>query len=195
MAQRIKTPKFRVAFPSVFEAADPFGSGKPKFSITMLFEDGTDLSSLKTAAKQAVVEKWPDATKRPKSLVSPFKDGNEKSDWDGYEGATYIKASSKLRPGIIDKSGRTLTEDSEFYAGCYAVATVIPFAYDTAGNRGVSFLLGNVMKVDEGEPFGGRRNAETDFADDIEEKPEEVPTKVEKVDVSDIFGDDEGVPF
>jgi hypothetical protein len=51
----------------------------------------------------------------------------------------------------------------EFYAGCFARATIRAFAYDKNGNKGVSFALQNVQKLKNGEPFGSKRKAEDDF--------------------------------
>ena len=40
----------------------------------------------------------------------------------------------------------------------------VAFGYDASGNRGVGCGLGNVCKTRDGEPLGGRANAESDFA-------------------------------
>ncbi len=41
------------------------------------------------------------------------------------------------------------------------------FAYNTNGSKGIAAGLGNVQKLRDGEPLGGRSRAEDDF--DIEE--------------------------
>jgi hypothetical protein len=48
----------------------------------------------------------------------------------------------------------------------HARATVAPFAYNQAGNRGVSFALNNlqICRMD-GERLDGRRAAKEDFPD------------------------------
>jgi hypothetical protein len=43
------------------------------------------------------------------------------------------------------------------------------YAYDVSGNRGVSFGLGNVQKVADGEALSSRTTAEDDFSDDFED--------------------------
>lgn len=53
---------------------------------------------------------------------------------------------------------------TDVYSGMYARVTVNFFPYDASGNRGVGFGLGNVCKTRDGEPLGGRANAESDFA-------------------------------
>lgn len=160
--QKIMTPKFRVAFPEVFTPR-AFQSGQePKYSVTMLFDGDADLAALKQMAKDVAAEKWP-GKKLPKGLKSPFRDGDE-VEWDGFAGCTFVRATSKYQPGIVGRdASRAIVKAEEFYAGCYARATVNCFAYDTAGNKGVAFGLQNIQFLEHGEPFTGRTNAEDDF--------------------------------
>lgn len=180
--KKVTTPKFRVSFPNVFEAKS-FQNQEAKFSITMLFDKKTDLKAMKEAALNAAIEKWGEKTAKDlwaqkisikgKKLRVPFRDGDEKADMNGYEGMIFVSASSKQRPGVVDQNRVPITAaDGSFYAGCYARATLIAFAYDTAGNIGVSFSLQNVQKWADGEQFSGRRKAEDEF-DSIEDGSEE----------------------
>ena len=159
---KLLTPEFRVSFPHVFEARAVAEGQTPKFSVVMLFPKATDLAALKAACQAAVKAKWGD--KPPKGLRSPFRDGDEK-DLDGYEGTIYIQASAQDRPGLVDAAVKPIGPDrkDEFYAGCFARATIRAFAYDKNGNKGVSFALQNVQKLKNGEPFGSKRKAEDDF--------------------------------
>lgn len=163
---KVITPTFRVSFPNVFRPAKPMAgaTGDPKYGLTMLFEKGEDLTKLKDAVKEACTEKWgADQSKWPKNLRSPFRDQGEKT-YDGYvEGAVFVNATSKQKPGVVDANLDDIIDESEFYAGCYARASINAFAYDTAGNRGVAFGLNNVQKLKEGEPLGGRARPEDDF--------------------------------
>lgn len=174
-ARYCKTPEFRASFPHVFK---PFRNAEkpdedPKFMISMLFDKRTDLKPLKIAAMNAAVEKWgSDKVKWPKKLRWPFRDGAEKADKDGYEGTIFTTATSKTRPTVIDQRKQVMTEeDGGFYAGCYARASLTAFAYDVKGNVGVSFALGNIQKVRDGQPFSGRRKAEDEF-DEVEDNSE-----------------------
>ncbi len=158
---KILTPKFRVSFPEVFEAKS-FQGGKPKFSIVMLFPADTNLQPMKDLAKRAIAKKWGD--KSPAELKTPFKNGNDK-DYDGYQGTIFAGANSLYPPGVVENdANRTpITVRSEFYAGCYAIASVNAFCYDTAGNKGVSFGLQNIIKINDGEPLSGGESAEAAF--------------------------------
>jgi hypothetical protein len=160
---KITTPEFRVSFPAVFKPK-AFGEGEPKYSIVMLFDKKkADLSALKKAYAEAATAKWGDKSKWPKNLRNPFRDGDEKAETEGYEGCTFISASSKQRPGLVDQQLNPILTEDAFYGGCYARATLTAFAYDWMGNKGVSFGLQNIQKIRDGEAFSGRKRAEDDF--------------------------------
>lgn len=170
----INTPTFRVSYPNVFKAKKNDLNGKDEFSIVALFKKGEDLSALKAAATKAITDKWgPDKAKWPTNLRSPFRDQGERAkEVDGKrilpagheEGAIFLNLKSSQRPGVVDQNVQDILDESQFYAGCYARASVNAYAYDQKGNRGVSFGLGNIQKVKDGEPLGNRARPESDFA-------------------------------
>lgn len=168
-ARKVTTPKFRVSFPHVFKPHAFNDKQEPKFSVVMLFDKKTDISAMEKAADAAAIDKWgTDKKKWPKGLRMPFRDGNEKGDLKGYKNATVVSASSKEPPGVVDQGRQAILDANAFYAGCYARATLIAFAYDQMGNRGVSFSLQNLQKLGDGEKFSGRKAAEDDF-DEVED--------------------------
>lgn len=182
---KVRTCKARLSFPHLFTPRDyPRGSGEKKYSCTLLFPPGADLSALKKSAAKAAKSKW---EKKPPNFRSPFRDGSEK-DQEGYEeGWTFISCTSKKQPGIVDGKLRNIEyEDRELlYPGCWVKATIVPFAYDVSGNKGVSFGLRNMQlvscpecgKVEQGScetcaPLGGTSKASEDF-DEEENWPSE----------------------
>lgn len=160
--KKAQTPEFRVSFPFVFQPQPAMEEGKPpRYSVVMLFKPGENLSALKRAAAAAVKEKWGD--KPPKGMRNPFRDQGEK-DFEGYEdGAIFVTATSRDRPGLVDGELNDIIDSSEFYAGCYARATIRAFTYDRAGNKGVSFGLQNIQKLRDGESLTSRVKARDDF--------------------------------
>jgi len=163
------TPKFRVSYPSVFKPEVNRLSNKEEFSVTALFTKESDLTALKDAAQAAITEKWgPDKTKWPTNLRTPFRDQAERKK-EGVlpagheEGAVFLKLKSKTKPGVVDQNVQPIISESEFYPGCWAVASINAYAYDQAGNRGVAFGLNNLQKVGEGEPLGGKSTPDMDF--------------------------------
>lgn len=162
---KVMTPKFRVSFPNVFRAKAIKEGDEPKFSIAMLFDKDADLTEMKKAAMEALVNKWgTDKKKYPKGLRSPFRPGEEKAQFEGYEeGITFVTSNSKHKPGLVNAKREDIISEEDFYAGCYARATLLAFAYDTVGNRGVTFLLSNIQKLSEGESLSGKTKASDDF--------------------------------
>lgn len=174
MSKNVVTPEFRVSFPNVFKSQTNKLSGKEEFSVVALFKKGADLSALKAAALEATEAKWgSDKTKWPKPLRSPFRDqGEKKKEIEGREvlpagheeGAIFLNLKSSQKPGVVDQNVQPILDDKDFYSGCYARASIRAYAYDQAGNRGVSFGLINVQKMKDGDPLGGRSAPEADFA-------------------------------
>jgi len=169
--KKVFTHKFRVSFPSVFEPKS-FQNQPAKYSLVMLFPKKTDLGkrpenaksgvSMKEAVFNCLTEQFGDKSKWPKDLRLPFRDGDQK-DTEGYKGHIFVTASSKKKPGVINQRLEHITSEEEFYAGCYARATLLAFYYDTAGNKGVSFSLQNIQKLEDGENMSGRKRAEDEF--------------------------------
>ncbi len=169
---KVMTPKFRVSFPAVFKPKRNQLSQKDEYNVVALFEKGTNLKPLVDAVETVMIEKWgADKKKWPKNIRSPFRDQGEKRKEDtgtlpnGYvEGAVFINLKSVQKPGLINENKDDIIDESEFYAGCYAIATVTAYAYSQAGNHGVSFGLNNVMKVGEGESLTSRMKAQDEFS-------------------------------
>lgn len=171
----VTTPMFRVSYPQVFEAKLNELSKKAEYSVVALFPKGTDLSGLEKAAKEAMVKRWGvDPKKWPKNRRSPFRDQVEREKEndeglkylpDGHEaGAIFMNLKTKNRPGLVNASCKPILDETEFYAGCYARAAVVAYAYDAAGNAGVAFGLQHIQKLKDGEPFSGRVSLEQAFS-------------------------------
>ena len=154
-------PKFRVSYPNVFKPKG-FKDQEPVYSLVMLFDKKTDLTPLKRAVQNAIIEKWgADKAKWP-ALRSPFRNGDaEKAGVDGYENTIFVTAKNKNPVAIVDKQIQPIAEESRsFYAGCYAKAALLAYAYDNMGNRGVAFSLQSLQKVGDGEEFTSKRKPE-----------------------------------
>lgn len=163
-AKKVLTPEFRVSYPAVFKPK-AFEGQEAKYSVVMLFDKKTDITTLKKAAHAAKIEKWgPNKEKWPKNLRSPFRDGADREGTDGYgEGVIFISASSKTPVGLVDNKLGAILNEQDFYAGCYARAQIVAYAYDTHGNRGVAFGLQNLQKLRDGKSFSGKQKAEDVF--------------------------------
>lgn len=172
----VYTPEFRVNWPKVFKPELNKLNGKMEYSIVALFPKAADFSKMKQAAKEACEEKWgKDAKKWPANLRNPFRDQGEKLKVDaetgkevlpaGYEtGCVFMQLKSANKPQVVNQQVEEIMDQSEFYSGCWARATVSVYAYSQAGNNGVNFGLQNIQKVRDGEPLSGRTKAQDDFA-------------------------------
>jgi ssDNA-binding protein len=173
--KKCMTPEFRVSFPAVFKPK-AFKNQEPKYSVVMLFNKKTDLKELKRAYMNAGIEKWgPDQKKWPVFKNPTFRNGDEKQDVQGYPGTIFVTASSKQPPGIINQRKEDIISEQEFYAGCYARATLIAFAYGNPKEGipyGISFSLQNLQKLRDGDKFSGRRDAADEF-DEVEDGSED----------------------
>ena len=177
--RRVITPEFRLSYPNLFKAVPGPQGGEAKFSAALLFDAGTDLATLKAAAIFAAREKWgakADDMIRGGKLRLPFRD-----DWEekGYpEGTIFMNVRTNNKPGVVSnrqdpdtKRPIPITDESEIYPGCYGRASLTAFAYDTAGNKGVSFALNNFQKLRDGDRLDNRVAAEDEFDADMADEP------------------------
>jgi hypothetical protein len=134
----------------------------------MLYEKGEDLTELQRIVREAAVEKWGEDI-NIKSIKTPFRDQGEKDFAGDVDGATFAAAYSgeSNRPAVVDENVDPILDPGEFYPGCYARAKIHAYAWEhKKSGKGVSFGLGNIQKVGDGERLGGR--PQTDPKDDFD---------------------------
>lgn len=177
--KKVTTPKFRVSFANVFHAREveyeDGTKGDAKYSLVMIFDEDADLRKMERLVEQTIKENAAMFNNKLKSVRRPFRDAEEKDDLEGFEeGKIFASASSQYRPGIVDKDLTMITDQEDFYSGCYARATVTCYPYNKKGNKGVAFGLQNLQKLADGEQLSGRTSADEDFDevddDDMEEE-------------------------
>jgi len=161
MNKKVQTPRFRVAFANVFKPKENL-QGDPKYGLVMLFDKDTDISELRELANEVAKEKWSKGI--PNDLRSPFRDGNGKAEkYAGFKDTIAVTANSNFKPGLVDQDVEDIINQEDFYSGCYARATINAYAYDKLGNKGVSFSIENIQKLDDGEYLGGKSDPKDDF--------------------------------
>jgi hypothetical protein len=81
----------------------------------------------------------------------PFHRGEEK-EYAGYgPGVVYVTMSAKnIEPTVVGRDLTTPFGPEEFYAGCYARASVTPFAFNNIG-KGIALGLNHLQKLKERE--------------------------------------------
>jgi hypothetical protein len=168
------TPPGVASYTHVFQPQDPMegSDGGAKYSITLLVDKKhrKDLTEIKEAVVEAGEKKFgaefTNLVKRGK-ISLPFKDGDEeKEDTEDealYRRKIYFTAKSSTKPSIVDTDLEPILDDTEFYSGCICRISVVPFAYDKRGNKGVSLLLNNIQKLKDGTRLSGKPAAEEEF--------------------------------
>ena len=150
--------------------------GEPKYSATLLIPKSDTATkadidqAMRSAADHGVSSCWngtrPAAYKN--ALIYDGDGVRQSGEPFGEEcrGHWVLTASTKTKPEVVHISNvRSELAPSDIYSGMYARVTINFFPYNSNGNKGIGCGLGNVMKVDDGEPLGGRSSAASDFAD------------------------------
>jgi len=165
----------RLAFPALFEPKTVNGEGKPAFSASFIMPPGHESIAEINAAIEAVAkEKWGAKASttlqaiRAKGNVC-LRSGDEKADYDGFEGNMYLSARSTSAVLVIDRDKAVLTErDGRPYAGCYVYATVEVWAQDNQFGKRVNAQLKGVQFFRDGDAFaGGGSPADPDDFEDL----------------------------
>lgn len=166
------TPVFRSSYAFVNE---PYKNNdqpdaEAKYSIQMIFPKGTDIKPMIQCAANAAAAKWGDPKNWPKMKYNIMNTADEAELGDTPGEAHYVDsmiagAKSKNKPGIVGPDAQPLMDADDMYSGAMCRASVSAFAYDTAQNKGCSFGLNNVMKVEDAERLDGRASAEDDFSE------------------------------
>ncbi len=198
-----------LSYPTLFTprlSKDSKPGDRPKFSCTYVDMDAEQVKAFKKAAIAVAQERWGDKLKGAKLrtletqhgpaifLVSdtirvrmPWNDTPDAVATKGYpEGSTYINSRGGSKPGIVsivpgpDGKPAPITDEAAVYPGVIGNASGDLYAYSNSGNNGVSFGLGNVQIVRDGERLDSRRNAADEFDADASAV----------ADLSDLTGDD-----
>ncbi|RUP39784.1 MAG: DUF2815 family protein [Acinetobacter sp.] len=164
---KVITDTVRLSYLHIWEPAAVGDSTEKKYSASLIIpkKDKATLDKIKAAIDAAIEQgkgKW--GGKIPKNLKLPLRDGDAERDDEAYEGSMFLNANAKTQPGIVDKNRQKILDQDEVYSGCYGVASITFYPFDSNGNRGIACGLNHIMKVKDGEPLGGRSTAESDFA-------------------------------
>lgn len=168
-ATKVITGKVRFSYLHVFEPTAVSEGQEKKYSVSLIIpkSDKTTLEKLENAinaAKEQGKSKW--GGKIPAKLKLPLRDGDEeRPDDEAYANSYFLNANCKTKPGLVDKDRNPILNADELYSGCYGLASVTFYPFDTNGNRGIACGLNHLMKTHDGEALSGRTSAEADFAD------------------------------
>ena len=175
----------RFSFCKVFEAASVLGS-EPKFSTQVMIPKTytKQVEAIKKAIKDAIalgVSKgmFTKAITSNPAFRTALRDGDQEAaehadgSKDYLKGHYFFNASCKedSPPAVVDRFAKPIMNRNEFYSGCYGCIDVnfYPFKF---GKGGVAAGLNSVMKREDGEHLDGRVDAETAFAQVVDDESE-----------------------
>lgn len=172
---KIVTGEVRLSYAHLLEAKTIGDGQKAKFSTSILIkkDDKKTVDAINAAIDAAIEEgiaKFGGKKPNKAAIKLPLRDGDvERDDDASYKGCYFLNCSSTTKPQIVNKDLEPILDPSEIYSGCYVRVSINFYAYNVNGSKGVAVGLGNVQKLRDGEPLGGKSTAEDDFGKTNEE--------------------------
>lgn len=169
--EKVITKKVRFSYVNVFEARALEG-GEAKYSVTLLIpkSDTETYNKIINAMNKTLNDSVADVFKgvMPSNPKFPIYDGDGirpsgEPFGDECKGHWVITANSKEKPEVVDVACNPIMSKSDFYSGCYGRASIVFFAYNTNGNKGIGCGLNNLQKLEDGQALSGRSTAVEDF--------------------------------
>lgn len=165
---KVVTGIVRLSYANVWEPKSING-GAEKYSVSLIIpkSDTKTVSAINNAIDAAIEEgigKFGGRKPNKGALKLPLRDGDVEKDDEAYADSFFVNANSTTAPQIVDQRVQPIMDRSEVYSGCYARVSINFYAFNSNGNKGVACGLGNIQKVRNGEPLGGKRNASEDFS-------------------------------
>ena len=170
---KVVTGVVRLSYANVWEPKSING-GAEKFSVSLIIPkaDTKTLGAIQKAIDSAIEEgrgKFGGKVPSKATLKLPLRDGDvDRPDDEAYTNCYFVNANSSSAPEIVDKSLNPVLNRSEVYSGVYARVSINFYAFNSNGNRGIACGLGNIQKVRDGEPLGGKTSAADDFTSDYD---------------------------
>ncbi len=161
------TPVGVLSFPNLWTPRGVQG-GEPRYSLALIFTPDQLSDPRYVAMKEEVAKCARDtfgAQVNFQGLRLPFRSVSEKAQYANFDqNSMFISAWSKQKPKVITAQKMAVDIPDDVWAGQTARIIVRPFAYNTSGNRGVSFGLGHVQMADmTKDRLDGRKSAEDSF--------------------------------
>ena len=165
---KVVTGKVRLSYAHVWEPVS-INDSKPKYSVSIIIpkSDKETVKKINAAVDAAIedgIAKFGGKKPNKAALKLPLRDGDTERDDEVYKNAYFVNANSTTAPQIVDRAVNPILDREEVYSGCYARVSINFYAYNTNGNKGIACGLGNIQKIADGEPLGGRSNAKDDFS-------------------------------
>lgn len=170
---KVVTGVVRLSYANVWEPTSING-GTPKYSVSLIIpkSDKKTIEAINAAVDAAIKDgasKFGGKIPNKAALKLPLRDGDTEREDEAYKDSYFVNANSTTAPQIVDRSVQPILDRAEVYSGCYARVSINFYAFNSNGNRGIACGLGNIQKIRDGEPLGGRTSAADDFATDLDD--------------------------
>lgn len=156
---------------SYFHGWEPtsINGGPERYSVSVLIpkDDTETVEAINKAIDAAIEEgiaKFGGKKPNKAAIKLPLRDGDTEREDEAYAGHWFVNANSKTAPQIVDRAVKPILDRDEVYSGCYARVSLNFYAFNSNGNKGIACGLGNIQKIRDGEPLGGRSSAADDFS-------------------------------
>lgn len=175
---KVTVRNVRLAFAALFtpKAMPNEPADKAAFSCSLILDpeaNAADIKAIEDAITATAKEKWgvkADTVMkgiRAKGDIC-LRSGDEKAEYDGFEGNMYVSCRSKTRPLVIDRDKSPLSEkDGRPYGGCYVNASIEVWAQDNNYGKRINCQIKGVQFYKDGEAFSGGGAASADDFDDL----------------------------
>lgn len=159
----VKLNKARLTFPELFEPKAFQGQGEAKYSAGFLIgKKSPQIAEIKQVIKEVAAAKWgAKADAVLKSLYANDKvclrDGDIKSEYQGFEGNYFINATNKARPTVKARDGKTplTAADGVIYSGCNANGSIQIWAQENQFGKRINASLRWVQFHSDNDAFSG----------------------------------------
>ena len=160
----VLTCPVRLGFPHLETPQKAMDEGKAdKYSAVLLFQEGSDISLIKTLMAEVGQEKWGDKLSTyvgSDNFHNPIQDQGGKAQYEGFvAGLPLITATGERKPPVVMQNMAPYT--SRIYPGLWAICVIRPFPFETKNKqgavlkRGLGFGLQSVMIIADDEEWGG----------------------------------------
>lgn len=164
---KVITGTVRLSYANVWEPKSING-GAEKYSVSLIIpkSDTKTIAAINAAVDAAIEEgisKFGGKKPNKAAIKTPLRDGDVERNDEAYQNCYFVNANSTTAPQLVDQQVNPIFDRSEVYSGVYGRVSLSFYAFNSNGNKGVACGLGNIQKVKDGEPLGGRTNAADDF--------------------------------
>lgn len=160
----VRTGEVRLSFPRLFELDPTAEINKDQYTTSIIVSETEMQFLIKVVVANtynnavSTFAKW--GGKKPTNFQLPNFKELEADDinmfgLDSSQKWYSIVAKTKTKPTVIDLQTNRITDPSEIYSGVIARVSLSAFPWAFSGKQGVSFALGVVQKVADGQRVGG----------------------------------------